>query len=159
MIISNAKMKVNNVKSTNDHIHYQVRYCARTQEFGEGEELKPIATNCAGKDSDELIRELQAYASLRPDLKKATQQVILSPEKGDRHLSPEEWQKAIDIYRQERGLEDAPYVAYLHSDGNEKRHPDHVHLFFCGSRATVKPYLTLGTQASIAPRAAESKRS
>src|SRR5690606_41815880 len=41
-----------------------------------------------------------------------------------------EWRRAIDIYREKRGLGDALFVAYLHTDGNAKRHPHHVHLMF-----------------------------
>lgn len=130
MVIAPAKMVKNNIKTTDAHIHFQIKYMARTEDLGEFNELKPLYTNCAGDSSAEIIREMQAMASLRPELKKATYQVVFSPEAGDRILTGEELRKAIDIYRKKRGLADAPFAAYLHTDGHKDRHEQHVHLMF-----------------------------
>lgn len=150
MIIKSFGRKPKFVKSTSAHIRHQIRYCAKQKELGEENELRPLLTNCAGAGSEELINEFENLAQLRPDLKNPTRHIVLSPEGGDRILTKEEWQQAVDIYREKRGLGDSPYVAYLHEDGHGERHPHHLHVFFCVSGRTAKRFPTALIQMSIA---------
>lgn len=159
MIIKSFGPKPGAVKSASVHIAHQIRYCSQTQERGEQDELRPLLTNCAADDSRGLIDEFKSISTLRPDLKNPTRHVVLSPESGDRILTPEEWQRAVDIYRQERGLGDAPYVAYLHDDGHDGRHPHHLHVFFCALDPMDRQFQTHGTHLSTARPAGESRKS
>jgi len=115
------------------HVQHLLRYLTQQDKYGQA--LEPFLTNCSGSNANELTAELEAWKTLRPSITEPLRHKIFSPEKGDRELSKDEWQKMIDIYREERGLEDAPYVAFLHTDGHGNRNPAHLHLAFLRIRS------------------------
>lgn len=126
---SQSKERIASKGSGMRSIGDRIRYAARTKDL-QSEGLSPVYTNCASVTNEGIIAEMEALGSRKPRLKKLTDHVIFSPEVGDRLLSQEEWQKAIGAYREERGLGDAPFAAYLHTDGHEGRHEQHLHLIF-----------------------------
>lgn len=100
-----------------------------------------IFTNAAIANRDDIICDMRAWTTLNPNVKSPdtlVRHVILSPEKNDRELTTDEWQKAIDIYRAERGLDDALYAAVIHQDGHSGRHPQHCHLVYVGLKPDGK---------------------
>lgn len=89
-----------------------------------------IFTNCSSIDHKLVAKEMAAWADLNTRITDPTRHVIFSPEPGDRTLTSADWQRMIDIYKEERGLGDALYYAVVHSDGHADRHSQHMHLYF-----------------------------
>lgn len=119
---------------------HTVRYITRDSEKSgaiptdsNGESLR--FSNLASNDLDGMIIEFDAWKTLRPSITDPTRHVVFSPEKGDRPLTRADWQQAIDLYRAERGLGDAPYLAEVHTDGHDGRHAQHLHLVFLRIRS------------------------
>lgn len=96
-------------------------------------------TNLAGDKPESWIRDMEAWKTLRPGITDPVRHVVFSPERADRLLTAEDWQKAIDAYREARGLGDAPYLAQVHTDGHEHRHPQHLHLVFIRIKSDGSP--------------------
>jgi hypothetical protein len=112
------------------HIGHLLRYLSQSEKYGQEHTLSPTLTNCAAMDLPGLEAELEAWKTLRPGITDPVRHKIFSPEKADREPTVEEWQKMMDIYRQERGLGDAPYLLFVHADGHEGRNEFHGHLMF-----------------------------
>lgn len=119
-------------------VHYTVRYITEG-----GQQAAPLDangqalrfTNLASDDPESVIQAMENWKTLRSSITDPVQHFIISPEKADRVLSAAEWQQAIDTYREARGLGDAPYIAQLHQDGHDGRHPQHLHLVFLRIRS------------------------
>lgn len=111
-------------------IAMRLRYCSQAQKYGAENALEPTFTNCAGRDIDSVIKEMEALSSLRPGVTDPARHIVISLEKQDRVPTRGEWQRMIDIYVQERGLKDAKYCAFVHSDGHGKRNPFHLHIVY-----------------------------
>lgn len=92
-------------------------------------------SNLAATDLDGMIAEMEAWKTLRPGITDPVRHIVLSPEKDDRALTRADWQQAIDAYREERELGDAPYLAEAHTDGHDGRHAQHLHLTFLRIRS------------------------
>lgn len=86
----------------------------------------PTFSNFAGSTPRQISAEFAALRKIKPGLKKAVGHLILSPGPGDRMLSKEEWQKAIDIVLEAHGASETAFAGYLHSDTAFH----HCHLFF-----------------------------
>lgn len=127
MIIKSMALGKYKSRSVSQHVSANVNYCAKTKETGG---IRPLFTNCAGDDPKEIITEMEAWASLNPNISNPVRQVVFSPEVGDRILTPDEQRAAFEIYKEERGLGDALFAAYLHTDGHKDRHPHHLQVVF-----------------------------
>ena len=104
-------------------------------------EIAPAYTNLASDDLAGQIKEMEAWKTLRPGLTDPVEHRVLSFEKNDRIPTQEEIQKIIDIFREERGLGDALFAAFPHTDGHDDRHPVHLHMM----------YLRIKSDGSVVP--------
>lgn len=108
----------------------RLRYISQRSKYTSEPTLQPTFTNCADKTVEGVIAEMSAIAGRRPGITDPVRHLIFSLEPADRNPSREELRRMIDIYREERGLKDALYSATVHTDGNDKRHPVHIHMVY-----------------------------
>lgn len=123
-----------------NRVGHTVRYITRDSEKSgaiptdsDGQPLR--FSNLAATDLTGMTAEMEVWKTLRPGITDPVRHVVFSPEKGDRPLTRAEWQQAIDAYREERELGDAPYLAEVHTDGHDTRHSQHLHLVFLRIRS------------------------
>lgn len=83
----------------------------------------PAWTNMEGQSPRELSKEISALRSARSRLKRAVGHVILSHDPSDRRLNDDEFRRAIEIAREELGLDKSPYAAWPHDETEHQ----HVH--------------------------------
>ncbi len=126
--------------SARNRVGHTLRYITRDSEkrgaIPEDRDGQPLRfSNLAAADLDGMTAEMEAWKTLRPSITDPVRHVVFSPEKDDRALTRAEWQQAIDAYREERGLGDAPYLAEVHTDGHDGRHAQHLHLVFLRIRS------------------------
>jgi len=111
-------------------IAQRLRYMSQIDKYGADAQIEPTFTNCAALNTQGIIDEMTAVASLRPGVTDPTRHVVFSLEPTDRAPTRDELQRMIDIYAEERGFKDAQYAAYVHTDGHGRRHPLHIHLAY-----------------------------
>jgi hypothetical protein len=104
-----------------------VRYCLdQSRELGhEGAHI--IATDLAGRDADELGRELEAVARLNRRVEKPVYHCTLRLAPGER-LSDERWREISRQYLERMGFGDHGYVVVAHPGARHDPHAGHVHL-------------------------------
>src|SRR5690606_23821020 len=90
--------------------------------------IEPAYTNLAGQTHEERVAEFEAWRTLNPKITAPMEHRVFSFEKNDREPTPAEIERIIDIFREERGLDDALFAAYPHRDGHDGRNPLHLHL-------------------------------
>ena len=89
------------------------------------EDSKLLVSNC-GHDKASILKDMRACANLRPNKLEPVGHASFSLPPSTK-ISEGDWLKAIDIAREELGLDDSySYAAVRHSD----RDHDHVHLIF-----------------------------
>jgi hypothetical protein len=104
-----------------------VRYCLdQSRELGhEGAHI--IATDLAGRDADELGRELEAVASLNRRVEKPVYHCTLRLAPGER-LSDERWREISRQYLERMGFADRGYIVVAHPGARHDPHAGHVHI-------------------------------
>lgn len=83
----------------------------------------PQWSNMEGKNPRELSKEIAALRSARSGLRRAVGHIMLSHDPSDRRLTDDEFRRAIEIAREELGLENSPYAAWPHDETEHQ----HVH--------------------------------
>lgn len=134
------KPNISATAAARNRIPHTLRYITRDSEksgaIPEDHDGQPLRfSNLAATEVTGIATEMEAWKTLRPSITDPVRHVILSPEKDDRPLTRAEWQTSIDIFREERGLGDAPYLAEVHTDGHDGRHAQHLHLVFLRLRS------------------------
>lgn len=112
-------------------VRHTVNYVSKheTLQDASGNDLR--FTNMASDAPADAIQTMEAWRTLRPQITDPVRHIVFSPEASDHLLTRDEWQAAIDEYRQARGLGDAPYLAHVELDEHDTgRHPQHLHLVF-----------------------------
>jgi hypothetical protein len=105
-----------------------LRYCLdQSRELGHaGAHI--IDTDLAGRDADELARELEAVAGLRPRVEKPVYHVSLRLAPGER-LDDERWRAIARAYLDGMGFgEDRGYVVIAHPGAKHDPQAGHVHI-------------------------------
>ncbi|TEA79487.1 relaxase/mobilization nuclease domain-containing protein [Allopusillimonas ginsengisoli] len=121
------KSGVSAATAAQNRIVHTVNYCSQLKH---GEHLTPLDSNLAGTDLDGIKNELEAWKTLNKNITDPVRHIVFSPETADRVLTDDEWRQAIEIYRNERSLGDAPYICFRHTDGHSSRHTHHLHMMF-----------------------------
>jgi hypothetical protein len=104
-----------------------LRYCLdQSRELGhEGAHI--IETDLAGRNADELARELEAVASLRPRVEKPVYHVSLRLAPGER-IADERWREIARQYLDRMGFTDSGYVVVAHPGARHDPNAGHVHI-------------------------------
>lgn len=88
----------------------------------------PIFTNMLGRTPRELSREMAVIRRLRPGLNAAVGHLQICPSRALK--TKEEWIEAVQTAFDAHGINDAPFVCYLHSEGDGKTNHAHLHIAF-----------------------------
>lgn len=88
----------------------------------------PIFTNMLGRTPRELSREMAVIRRLRPGLNTAVGHLQICPSRALK--TKEDWVEAVQIAFDAHGIHDAPFVCYLHSEGDGKTNHAHLHIAF-----------------------------
>lgn len=88
----------------------------------------PIFTNMLGRTPRELSREMAVIRRLRPGLNAAVGHLQICPSRALK--TKEEWIEAVQTAFDAHGIHDAPFVCYLHSEGDGKTNHAHLHIAF-----------------------------
>lgn len=88
----------------------------------------PLYTNMLGQTPRELSREMALIRRLRPGLNTAVGHLQICPSRSLK--TKKEWIEAVQIAFDAHGIHDAPFVCYLHSEGDGKTNHAHLHIAF-----------------------------
>ena len=77
-----------------------------------------------GTTPRELSKEIAALRSAMPNFKRAVAHIIIAHDPADRRLNEEDFSRAIEIAREELGIEQAPFAAWPHDETEHQ----HIHL-------------------------------
>lgn len=121
-------------------VAHTVKYISKNEVLQDASGQRLRFTNMESDAPEAAIAAMESWKTLRPSITDPVRHIIISPEAHDRPLTREDWQKAIDIYREKRGLGDAPYLAQVELDEHETgRHPQHLHLVFIRVKSSGEP--------------------
>ncbi len=104
-----------------------LRYCLdQSRELGhDGAHI--LETDLAGRNAEELGREMEAVAGLRPGVEKPVYHVSLRLAPGER-ISDDRWREISRQYLDRMGFGDRGYVVVAHPGAKHDPNAGHVHI-------------------------------